>query len=116
MALTREEHYCGSCYGGDPGESGCCNSCDEVQEAYNRRGWSFGDPEHIDQCVKENWTEKIKEQNTEGCNVAGFVHVNKVIGNLHFSPGRAYQRNSVHMHDLVPYLSGKDATHHVSTP
>lgn len=45
--------------------------------------------------------------------MAGYVHVNKVIGNLHLSPGRAFQRNSVHMHDLVPYLSGSGNTHHV---
>lgn len=112
VASTHDSSYCGSCYGGEPPASGCCNTCEEVQESYVRRGWSFGDPEHVDQCVKEKWSEKIKEQNTEGCNVAGKVHVNKVIGNLHISPGRAFQRNSVHMHDLVPYLSGHGATHH----
>lgn len=30
------------------------------------------------QCVQEGWTEKLKEQATEGCNVAGKVQVNKV--------------------------------------
>jgi hypothetical protein len=66
------------------------------------------------QCVEEHWSEKLKEQNTEGCNVAGKVHVNKVIGNFHISPGKAFQRNSVHVHDLVPYLAGSGAEHHVS--
>ena len=45
----RTEGYCGSCYGGEPDESGCCNSCDSVREAYTRRGWSFGNPGSIDQ-------------------------------------------------------------------
>jgi hypothetical protein len=54
------------------------------------------------------------EQNKEGCNVAGKVHVNKVIGNFHISPGKAFQKNSVHVHDLVPYLAGTGAEHHVS--
>lgn len=113
LANTHGKDYCGSCYGGEPPESGCCNTCDEVREAYVRRGWSFSDPDHIDQCVSEGWSQKIKEQNTEGCNVAGKVHVNKVIGNFHISPGRAFQRNSIHVHDLVPYLAGEGAEHHV---
>ncbi|PWN88280.1 DUF1692-domain-containing protein [Acaromyces ingoldii] len=112
LANTHGKDYCGSCYGGEPPESGCCNTCDEVREAYVRRGWSFSDPDHIDQCVSEGWSQKIKEQNTEGCNVAGKVHVNKVIGNFHISPGRAFQRNSIHVHDLVPYLAGEGAEHH----
>jgi len=45
----RAEGYCGSCYGGEPPESGCCNTCDSVREAYQRRGWSFGNPSGIDQ-------------------------------------------------------------------
>lgn len=66
------------------------------------------------QCVSEGWSQKIKEQNTEGCNVAGMLHVNKVVGNFHLSPGRAFQNNNMHVHDLVPYLAGEGATHHVS--
>jgi endoplasmic reticulum-Golgi intermediate compartment protein 3 len=45
----RAEGYCGSCYGGEADESGCCNSCDAVREAYTRRGWSFSNPASIDQ-------------------------------------------------------------------
>lgn len=97
---------CGSCYGGQPGESGCCNTCEEVRESYVRRGWSFSDPDGIEQvslfiylffdwiasailisiwqsvliskCVQEHWSDKIKEQSKEGCNVHGHVKVNKV--------------------------------------
>jgi Endoplasmic reticulum vesicle transporter len=45
----RSEGYCGSCYGGEADEGGCCNSCDSVREAYTRRGWSFSNPGTIDQ-------------------------------------------------------------------
>lgn len=45
-----------------------------------RRGWSFVNPDTVEQCVSEGWTDKIKEQAEEGCNIAGMVHVNKVIG------------------------------------
>jgi len=68
----------------------------------------------LPQCVSEHWSEKIAAQNKEGCNVAGKLHVNKVVGNFHLSPGRAFQKNSMHVHDLVPYLSGTGADHHVS--
>lgn len=30
--------------------------------------------------------------------------MNKVIGNFHLSPGRSFQANAMHVHDLVPYL------------
>lgn len=56
--------------------------------------------------MSEGWSDKIKEQSDEGCNIAGRVRVNKVIGNFHLSPGRSFQANSMHVHDLVPYLQG----------
>ena len=49
LAERRESGYCGSCYGGEAPENGCCNSCDEVRQAYIRKGWSFTDPDSIEQ-------------------------------------------------------------------
>jgi endoplasmic reticulum-Golgi intermediate compartment protein 3 len=46
---AKQEGYCGSCYGGELPESGCCNTCDQVRESYLQRGWSFNNPEAIDQ-------------------------------------------------------------------
>ncbi|WWD16541.1 hypothetical protein CI109_100968 [Kwoniella shandongensis] len=108
--LKQDPNYCGSCYGASPPENGCCNSCEEVRQAYVRKGWSFNDPTGIEQCVEEGWMDKMKEQNTEGCQISGRVRVNKVIGNIHFSPGRSFQNNMMQMLELVPYL--KDANHH----
>jgi endoplasmic reticulum-Golgi intermediate compartment protein 3 len=45
----RAAGYCGSCYGGTPPEGGCCNTCDQVRQAYVARGWSFGNPTAIEQ-------------------------------------------------------------------
>jgi len=108
MATHKSEGYCGSCYGGTPPTEGpnpgCCNSCDDVRESYVRRGWSFVNPNAVEQCVSEGWTDRIKEQSDEGCMLAGKVKVNKVIGNFHLSPGRSFQANAMHVHDLVPYL------------
>ncbi|KAI5481274.1 COPII-coated vesicle membrane protein [Pseudohyphozyma bogoriensis] len=110
ISAQKAEGYCGTCYGGTPPPDGpnpgCCNSCEEVREAYVRRGWSFVNPDSVEQCVSEGWTDKIKEQSDEGCNIAGKVRVNKVIGNFHISPGRSFQANAMHVHDLVPYLQG----------
>ncbi|GAA5895627.1 hypothetical protein JCM8208_005284 [Rhodotorula glutinis] len=108
VARQKAEGYCGTCYGGTPPTEGpnpgCCNSCDDVREAYVRRGWSFVNPDSVEQCVSEGWSDKIKEQASEGCNIAGKVRVNRVIGNFHLSPGRSFQSNQMHVHDLVPYL------------
>ncbi|WVR03852.1 hypothetical protein IAU60_000849 [Kwoniella sp. DSM 27419] len=108
--LIRESGYCGSCYGASPPESGCCNSCEEVRQAYLRKGWSFSDPSGIEQCVEEGWEEKMEQQNTEGCRIDGHVRVNKVIGNLHFSPGKSFQGSAIAMAELLPYL--RDKNHH----
>ena len=45
--------YCGSCYGGTPPEGGCCNTCDQVRQSYVEKGWSFGNPEGIEQVNHE---------------------------------------------------------------
>ncbi|GAA5993626.1 hypothetical protein JCM11641_001033 [Rhodosporidiobolus odoratus] len=109
IARQKAEGYCGNCYGGTPPADGtnpgCCNTCDDVRESYVRRGWSFVNPDSVEQCVSEGWSDKIKQQSDEGCNLAGKVRVNKVLGSFHFSPGRSFQQNAMHIHDLVPYLS-----------
>lgn len=110
VLANKDPNYCGSCYGGVPGPSGCCNTCDEVRESYVRKGWSFSNPDGIAQCVDEGWTEKIAKQNSEGCRISGNVRVNKVIGNLHFSHGKSFQANAMYVQELVPYL--KDNNHH----
>src|SRR5271169_2615964 len=35
-----EADYCGPCYSGkSPREDGCCNSCQDVRDAYQANGW-----------------------------------------------------------------------------
>jgi len=117
MNKPQADGFCGSCYGATPPEGGCCNSCDAVREAYTQMGWSFGSPDDIEQCKTEHWKDKLIEQAAEGCNIAGRVRVNKVIGNIHFSPGRSFQAGGRKLYDLVPYLEqdGRrhDFTHHI---
>jgi len=111
----RKPGYCGSCYGGLAPASGCCQSCEDVRQAYVGRGWSFGDPDTIEQCVQEGWSTMLKEQSSEGCNTAGRLRVNKVVGSVHLSPGSSFQMGAGHnIYDLVPYLRDDGNRHDFS--
>jgi len=114
MNAAREDGYCGSCYGGLEPESGCCQTCEDVRQAYVNRGWSFTNPDAIEQCKQEGWSDKLQEQSNEGCNISGRIRVNKVIGNIHLSPGRSFQTNSRNIYELVPYLRDDGNRHDFS--
>ncbi|KAI3996392.1 hypothetical protein MKX01_026860 [Papaver californicum] len=72
--LEHNETYCGSCMT----YADCCNSCEEVREAYRKKGWGMSNPDEIDQ-------------------------VNKVAGNFHFAPGKSFQQANVHVHDVTAF-------------
>ena len=83
-----EEEECGSCYGaGEDGE--CCNTCDDVKRAYNRKGWHLSDIRSITQCSTEGEDERDKETEGEGCNVHGIVALSTGGGSFHLAPGRS---------------------------
>lgn len=44
-------NYCGSCYGAEKEPGQCCNTCQEVQEAYRSKGWAFGGADAIEQVT-----------------------------------------------------------------
>lgn len=50
----------------------------QVRAAYRKRGWAFTDPQQIDQCAKEGYVTKLKEQEGEGCHMWGHLQINKV--------------------------------------
>jgi len=114
MNDQQKNDYCGSCYGGLEPESGCCQTCEDVRMAYVNRGWSFTNPDAIEQCKNEGWSEKLQEQANEGCNISGRIRVNKVIGNIHLSPGRSFQTSSRNVYELVPYLRDDGSRHDFS--
>ncbi|KAL3830447.1 hypothetical protein ACJIZ3_019249 [Penstemon smallii] len=101
--LEHNETYCGSCYGAEVADDDCCNTCEEVREAYRKKGWAVSNPDLIDQCKREGFLEKIKAEDGEGCNMYGFLDVNKVAGNFHFAPGKSFQQSNVHVHDLQAF-------------
>ncbi|KAK3423654.1 endoplasmic reticulum-Golgi intermediate compartment protein 3 [Eucalyptus grandis] len=101
--LEHNETYCGSCYGAETSDEECCNNCEEVREAYRKKGWALSNPDAIDQCKREGFLQKIKEEEGEGCNIYGFLEVNKVAGNFHFAPGKSFQQSNVHVHDILAF-------------
>uniref|UniRef100_A0A0V0IBZ1 Putative endoplasmic reticulum-Golgi intermediate compartment protein 3-like n=1 Tax=Solanum chacoense TaxID=4108 RepID=A0A0V0IBZ1_SOLCH len=101
--LEHNETYCGSCFGAETADDECCNSCEEVREAYRKRGWGMTNPDLIDQCKREGFVQKIKDEEGEGCNIHGSLEVNKVAGNFHFAPGKSFQQSNVHVHDLLTF-------------
>lgn len=93
--------YCGSCYGAERTAGECCNTCEEVRDAYLRKGWGFN-ADGVVQCEREGFTKNLMEQQGEGCEVYGYLEVNKVAGNFHFAPGKSFQQHHMHVHDLQP--------------
>ncbi|KAI1328263.1 DUF1692-domain-containing protein [Xylariaceae sp. FL0255] len=106
-ATHLDPDYCGVCYGAaapsNAEKAGCCNTCDEVREAYAQASWAFGRGEGVEQCEREHYSERLDEQRQEGCRIEGDIQVNKVIGNFHFAPGRSFSNGNMHVHDLKNY-------------
>ncbi|XP_033009077.1 endoplasmic reticulum-Golgi intermediate compartment protein 3 isoform X4 [Lacerta agilis] len=95
---------CESCYGAESEDIRCCNTCDDVREAYRRRGWAFKNPDTIEQCKREGFSQKMQEQKNEGCKVYGFLEVNKVIHDL-----QSFGLDNINMTHFIKHLSfGRD--------
>ncbi|PGH18630.1 hypothetical protein AJ79_00409 [Helicocarpus griseus UAMH5409] len=99
--------YCGGCYGApsppNAKKPGCCNTCDEVREAYAAKSWAFGRGDNVEQCEREGYGENLDAQRQEGCRIEGVLRVNKVVGNFHIAPGRSFTNGNIHAHDLDMY-------------
>uniref|UniRef100_A0A7N0TW20 Endoplasmic reticulum-Golgi intermediate compartment protein 3 n=1 Tax=Kalanchoe fedtschenkoi TaxID=63787 RepID=A0A7N0TW20_KALFE len=104
--LEHNETYCGSCYGAAATDEDCCNSCEEVREAYKKKGWAIANTDLIDQCKREGFIQKVKEEAGEGCNVYGFIEVNKVAGHFQFVPGKSFHLSNIDLTDLMTFQQG----------
>lgn len=121
-ALHLDPSYCGGCYGATPPANakkmGCCNTCEEVREAYASVSWAFGKGEGVEQCEREHYGERLDAQRNEGCRIEGGLRVNKVVGNFHIAPGRSFSNGNMHVHDLNNYIEspiegGHTFTHYI---
>ncbi|XP_059653327.1 uncharacterized protein LOC132300320 [Cornus florida] len=104
--LGKDEKYCGSCYGAETADDDCCNSCEEVREAYRKKGWGMTNIDLIDQCKREGFVQKIKDEEGEGCNIHGSLEVNKVAGNFHFATGKSFHQSNF-LQDLLAFQQDK---------
>ena len=52
----------------------CCNTCDEVKDAYAGKGWQVN-IEEVEQCKSDEYLKRYTEQKGEGCRVYGKVQV-----------------------------------------
>ncbi|RYQ95916.1 hypothetical protein Ahy_B08g091302 [Arachis hypogaea] len=106
--LGYDEEYCGSCYGAD---GNCCNSYEEVQEAYNKKEWALSENlDLFDQCQREGYVQRVKDEEGEGCNIHGSLQINKVAGDFHFSIGKSILSHSTSSF-LVDLLALRDNNH-----
>lgn len=121
-AKHMDPEYCGSCYSApsppNAMKAGCCNTCDEVREAYATNSWAFGRGEGVEQCEREGYGERLDSQRKEGCRIEGGLRVNKVVGNFHIAPGRSFSNGNMHVHDLnnyfdTPVEGGHTFTHEI---
>ncbi|KAJ3432893.1 endoplasmic reticulum-golgi intermediate compartment protein [Anaeramoeba flamelloides] len=105
-----KENYCGSCFGAEQfTPSGCCNTCQEVKEAYYKAGWKPTESE-FEQCTNQRFHE---EDTGIGCLLRGSLKVNKVDGGFHIAPGFNVIRGSQHLHNIgsIEKEGKKDCSH-----
>lgn len=114
--LKPEKPICGSCYGAGHNETHCCNTCQEVIDAYREKKWN-PNTDSFDQCKNEKQVEGefAKKAFEEGCNIFGSMEVNRMGGSFHIAPGRSFSINHIHVHDVQPFSSSRfNTSHHIN--
>jgi hypothetical protein len=99
------EDYCGPCYGGHATDGECCNTCDDVIEAYKKKKWKTELLQYTaEQCVREGRDKSKPKKMTknQGCNLSGYMTVNRVAGNFHIAMGEGVERDGRHIHTYDP--------------
>ncbi|KAG5453770.1 Endoplasmic reticulum-Golgi intermediate compartment protein 3 [Clonorchis sinensis] len=100
QVVTKGPDYCGSCYGAESETRKCCNTCKEIQLAYQERHWVVKNLSVFEQCREEQWDDTLANLGSEGCRIQGSLQVNKVAGSFHITPGNSYASDQVHVHNL----------------
>lgn len=83
--ITASKHsqpVCGDCYGAKANDSHCCNTCQDVIDAYREKRWN-PNTDKFEQCHRENYVNiEMEAKNialNEGCQIYGYLEVNRVI-------------------------------------
>lgn len=113
-ATTPEIPKCGSCYGAEANETHCCNTCQDVIDAYRLKRWN-PNTDDFEQCIREgvrNGKSPERLALKEGCKIYGHLEVNRMGGSFHVAPGKSFSVNHIHVHDVHPYSSTSFNTTH----
>ncbi|XP_065074335.1 endoplasmic reticulum-Golgi intermediate compartment protein 3-like [Ochlerotatus camptorhynchus] len=105
---------CGSCYGAQKNSSHCCNTCQDVIDAYRDKQWN-PTLEDFKQCQNDVMIGKKSLESkafSEGCQVYGSMQVNRVGGSFHIAPGKSFSISHIHVHDVQPFSSSRFNTSH----
>lgn len=108
--------YCGPCYGAQEKEDQCCQTCDEVLAAYNKKRWKTDLLKFTaEQCIREGRDKREPKKTTvgEGCNLSGYMTVNRVSGNFHIAMGEGIERDGRHIHTYLPEDAPNFNTSHI---
>jgi hypothetical protein len=112
IKVTLPAGYCGSCYDvKHPAGKTCCNTCDEVKEAFIHNDISLEEADKKEQCLRESVEEEDQAQDGEGCRFQGNMLVNRVAGNFHVALGRTFHREGRLVHQFRP---GQELTFNAS--
>eukprot|EP00948_MAST-09A_sp_MAST-9A-sp1_P000506 g506.t1 len=98
---------CGNCYGAASHDFPCCNTCNDVRQAYLAKGWSFTMSEQIKQCQQEGvaallgtkGSSKSEKLGSSGCNMYGYLSVPRRKGAFHFAPSSSFQYLTLYRDD-----------------
>ncbi|OQS00917.1 golgi family protein [Achlya hypogyna] len=100
LAVQTEAESCGNCYGaGEPGE--CCNTCQDVKNAYIRRNWALPSLHNVVQCMNDDLEAILKGEINEGCRISGHLDVAKVAGKFYFAPSKIFQSGYLIADDVL---------------
>lgn len=107
---------CGPCLGMESAPGDCCNTCDSIRKAYERRGLLVTNLSRFPQCQREGVTTLTEGQfdPSHGCNIHGDIRISKVAGRIHITPGHSFSFAGHTIHDYTA-LKNKplDLTHNI---
>lgn len=109
-----EVKKCGSCYGAEKNSTHCCETCQDVIDAYREKQWN-PNLDDFEQCQNEVLLGKKSLESkafSEGCQIYGSMQVNRVGGSFHIAPGKSFSISHIHVHDVQPFSSSRFNTSH----
>lgn len=117
------DNYCGSCFGAQEEDGQCCNTCDDLVNAYKKKKWRTDLVVlSAEQCIREGKNNsndgKKRLKRGEGCNMKGYFMMNRVGGNFHMAMGEGIERDGRHIHTFNPdemhHFNASHIVHHLS--